>query len=423
MKEVLNVRDYIEVEALQKIQDKFSKATGLAAITVDFQGKPVTEKSSFCEFCIVIREDPQRRKMCHRCDAHGGLQAAITGEPHFYKCYVGIVDFAIPIMVSGNYLGAVLAGQVKLENGEDKKLDYIIDCNYDYTQDERLVKLYDTIPTISYEKIQAAADMIHNVANYIVGSQYTSKMQDELNKNNLELLEQISIRAELEKSLKEAELKALQAQINPHFLFNVLNTIGRLALMEQANKTEELIYSFADIMRYTLKKNASKFVTLNEELTHVSNYLSIQKIRLEDRLKYEINIDEKYNNVMCPFMTLQPIVENSINHVIEEKLSGGKIIISAVSQEDELILSVSDDGDGISKEMIDKILSGQIYNGKDNSGIGLYNVNKRLMFYSGNNRGLHIISEEGKGTTVQVRISTCNEKGLKETEMKGKTNV
>ena len=125
-------------------------------------------------------------------------------------------------------------------------------------------------------------------------------MQEELHNKNLELMEEVKLRSEVEAALKEADLKALQAQINPHFLFNVLNTIGRLALLENAEKTQEMIYAFSDMMRYTLKKENTNIVTLKEEVEHVRNYLSIQKMRLGERLDYSIHIDEDAEEVMCP---------------------------------------------------------------------------------------------------------------------------
>ena len=233
-------------------------------------------------------------------------------------------------------------------------------------------------------------------------------MQEELHNKNLELMEEVKLRSEVEAALKEADLKALQAQINPHFLFNVLNTIGRLALLENAEKTQEMIYAFSDMMRYTLKKENTNIVTLKEEVEHVRNYLSIQKMRLGERLDYSIHIDEDAEEVMCPFMTIQPFVENAINHAIEPHAAGGKVMITGEQDGDIVTVRIIDDGKGIAPELIEKILDGNYdpeAQGNDkNTGIGINNANKRLKYYYGPEFGIKINSEVGKGTEVMIKI-------------------
>ena len=99
---------------LQKIQDAFAESTGFAAITVDFRGKPITEYSNFSPFCKLVRNHPQFVEICYKCDAFGGLEAARKGTSHIYRCHAGLVDFAVPIMVKGQYLGSMMVGQVKV---------------------------------------------------------------------------------------------------------------------------------------------------------------------------------------------------------------------------------------------------------------------------------------------------------------------
>ena len=133
---------------------------------------------------------------------------------------------------------------------------------------------------------------------------------------------------ELESTTLQSELKFLKNQINPHFLFNVLNTIGRLAFFENAKMTEDVVYAFADMMRYILRKSRDPLSSLRDELTHVQNYLKIQKIRLGSRLQYSINISEAYYSVKLPFLSLTTLVENSIKYAVENKASGGMIEVN-----------------------------------------------------------------------------------------------
>ncbi len=406
MEESMKIGNYIDLGVLQNILDNFAKATGMSFVTVDYKGTPVTRYSGFTNFCSMLRSHDEYKAVCYQCDAHGGLQAAITGRPYIYRCHTGLVDFAVPIMVKGNYLGAILAGQVKVEENHRKSLNLITSMECDWKSNQELIDAYNDISQVPYDKVLSTAYTIHEISNYIVEKEYINIVKKKLSANQMKLLKEERKRSELEKSLKDAELKALYYQINPHFLFNALNTICRLAFLEKAERTEEIAYAFSDMMRYVLKKNNSQLVTIKDEIMHSKNYLKIQKIRLGDRLNYEINIPEKYDNIQCPFMILQPLIENSVKYVAEAKEDGGNIKINGYDDGKDLIIEIEDDGDGISEEKI----FGLVHNSKQNSirddSIGIHNVNKRLMYLLGDEYGLQIISENKykKGTIVRVKL-------------------
>ncbi|MDO4288468.1 MAG: PocR ligand-binding domain-containing protein [Eubacterium sp.] len=408
----MKITDIIDVDVLQKIQDSFSDATGFATITVDYKGNPITKYSNFSGYCTKVREDNRCLECCYRSDAHGGIESARSGKPSIYICHGGLVDLAVPIMVKGNYLGAIMSGQVRIDEEGMKNLPLgsvseLTDFSNNENSEE-LEELYDKTLVTSLKQVHAAADLLYTIANYLVEKQMIHIMQEELHNKNLELMEEVKLRSEVEAALKEADLKALQAQINPHFLFNVLNTIGRLALLENAEKTQEMIYAFSDMMRYTLKKENSNIVSLKEEIEHVKNYLSIQKMRLGDRLEYHIHLEEDAEETMCPFMTVQPFVENAINHAIEPNVAGGKITITAEMQNELTMIHIIDDGKGIKRELIDRILDGTYESspetGDKNTGIGINNANKRLQYYYGAEYGVAIESDLGHGTDVLIKI-------------------
>lgn len=407
MRVLLKITDIIDVEVLQKIQDSFSDATGFGAVTVDYKGNPITEYSNFSEYCNCVRKDSNNRDYCYQSDAHGGIESARSGKPSIYICHGGLVDLAVPIMVKGNYLGAIMAGQVKIDEEEMKRLPFGTSHELtDFSKHPEILDLYDKTLKTTLTQVRAAADLLYTIANYLVEKQMIHIIQEELHNKNLELMEEVKLRSEVEASLKEADLKALQAQINPHFLFNVLNTIGRLALLEGADKTQEMIYAFSDMMRYTLKKEKNNVVTLKEEMEHVQNYLSIQKMRLGNRLNYSVEVDEMAEDILCPFMTIQPFVENAIIHAIEPNAKGGSVRISADILKEIAILKIVDDGKGIPGDRIHKILDGTYEaDGREkNTGIGINNANKRLMYYYGVDYGVEIKSELEKGTEITIKI-------------------
>lgn len=410
MRVLLKITDIIDVEILQRIQDSFSEATGLAAVTVDYKGNPITEYSNFSDFCTYIRKDACNRDCCYQSDAHGGIESARSGKPSIYVCHGGLVDLAVPIMVKGNYLGAILAGQVRVDEDEMKALPLGTSHEMtDFSYDPKIRKLYDATLKTSLKQVVSSANLLYTIANYLVEKQMIHIIQEELHDKNLELMEEVKLRSEVESSLKEADLKALQAQINPHFLFNVLNTIGRLALLEGADKTQDMIYAFSDMMRYTLKKEKNKhnMVTLKEELGHVQNYLSIQKMRLGERLEYVIDIDQSSEDVFCPFMTVQPFVENAIIHAIEPNAKGGKVTITAKTVKDIVVLNIIDDGNGIPEQQVIKMLDGSYEaeeNNSNNTCIGINNANKRLIYYYGIEYGVDIKADLGQGTKITIKI-------------------
>lgn len=403
--EKLNLYDVIDIDILQEIQNHFSRATGLAAVTVDYTGTPITKYSNFTRFCNNVRKDPEMQNKCYLSDAHGGLEAIRTGKPYIYECPAGLVDFAVPIVVKGQHLGSIMAGQVKIKNGEWLKGRSILKNSTEWISNDEVIKSYRELSVISYEKIKASAYLMHLVANYIVEKGLISIYQEELNKKNTELLKAIETRLELEKALKSAELKILQSQLSPHFLFNVLNTIGRLALIENATKTEEMVYSFSEMLRYSLKKS-TQFVTLSEDIYYVEKYLKIQKTRFSDRLSYSIEVPKEILDFKVPFMTVQPFVENAINHGLGPKEEGGYIRVVGKILKDDIIIKILDNGIGMSKIELQAILE-NIFSDDfrtNSTGIGIKNVNDRLVNYFGEKYNIKIHSQEDKGTVVRITI-------------------
>lgn len=401
----LRLEDLISIDVLQKVQDNFSATVGISMIMVDAEGAPATQPSGFSGFCQSVRTSGVRREECFRCDDEGGRIAMATGAPSIYRCHAGLVDFAAPIIIRGQYLGAILAGQVHLRDTSEVAIEYISAPDDWWRQDDHLRALREKIPEISYQKLRSAAYTMFHLAAYLVEESYSKAVNDELNAESLRLMVESKRRIELEKLLREAELQALSYQVNPHFLFNVLNTIGRLALKEHATETETMLYAFADMMRYVLKKSRSQIVSFRNEIEHVQNYLNIQKVRMGDRLMFSLNVPERYNDVLCPFMVLHPIVENSIQYGIEPRETGGRIEIKARDDGKDMILEVIDDGEGISPDIIGVALAG-VADHHGRTSIGLHNIDSRLRHFFGADYRIKIENRraQGGGTWVQMRF-------------------
>ncbi len=206
-------------------------------------------------------------------------------------------------------------------------------------------------------------------------------------------------RIEKEKKLRMvSQLRALQARINPHFLFNALNTI-RYMVRKNPEKGYDLLFKLSVILRETLERN-DNFVKLKEEIDFVKAYLAIEKARFGERLEAIFNVDESVENIDIPSLVLQPIVENAVKHGFSPNVKKLKIEVSAYARFGILYLGVSDTGKGIKKEKIAEILNSD----EHSRSIGIRNVRERLENLYGDKFQFKIISKPGKGTKVIIGI-------------------
>jgi two-component system sensor histidine kinase YesM len=201
---------------------------------------------------------------------------------------------------------------------------------------------------------------------------------------------------------REAQLKALQAQINPHFLYNTLDTINWMAIRRKADDISFMLDSLAKYFRLSLNQGKD-VVSISDEINLAKAYLDIQKMRFINSFEAVFDIEEEVKQYSMPKLTLQPIIENALLHGIQNKESQkGIIIIQANKVGEDIYFRVKDDGIGMSNEKVQQLLACT----KENIGnsYGLYNVNQRLRLFSGESYGLIINSEEGKGTTIEIKV-------------------
>ncbi|NFL88094.1 histidine kinase [Clostridium botulinum] len=409
MKKILHLKDAIDINAFQKIQDDISNVTEMSIITVDYMGKCATKHSRCSDFCKLMRANETYYQLCERCDSRGGLEAARLEKPYIYKCHKGLIDFATPIIVDGQYLGSVMAGQVLVEDDSNVDLENIVNTenNFDSLEKEekeKLLEAYNKLPVVSFKRVQEVAQMMFHISNYIVEEAVSKMLQRELDEKKVKFAESEKMQAELEKEYKASQLKALQSQINPHFLFNVLNSISSLSIVENAPKTQEVIYNLSNMLRYTLKK-ANKIVSLEEEFDYINSYLNLQKVRFSDRLNYKVNIDKQFSNIRLPFMVIQTFVENSVVHGLETKEEGGYIKIFVEDADEYVIIHIEDNGTGIPREQL-KLMQEELQIRDDNNldKIGMNNANKRMAYYYGDEYKIEITSKIRIGTSVKITI-------------------
>ena len=208
-------------------------------------------------------------------------------------------------------------------------------------------------------------------------------------------------------TLRKTELKALQAQINPHFLYNTLDAIGWMCEEERSKDAVEMVNALARLFRISISKG-HELIPIGKEVEHARSYLMIQNFRYKNQFTYSFDIEEECLPYLCNKITLQPIIENAIYHGINRMVDEGEIRIRIYGEGDDIVFSVSDNGVGMSKEQCGSILKSEP---GDQTGIGIKNVNDRIKIYFGEEYGITIESEPDEGTCVSIRMPKVEEGG------------
>jgi nitrate/nitrite-specific signal transduction histidine kinase len=240
---------------------------------------------------------------------------------------------------------------------------------------------------------------------------FLARTFDRMRNNINNLISEIKNKAQLERELQEnkillqeSQFRSLQSQINPHFLFNTLNTLSKKAYLEGSEETSDLLVSVAGLLRYNLKR-IDRSVSLYEEVAVLRQYMDIQKARFTERIKLHMEIDEECLSIRIPALTLQPIIENAVIHAIEPREDGGVIWFRVMDEKDRITIEIEDDGMGMNEEKIKQILEECTVEMEGHStGIGFSNVVKRLRLFYGYDDVIKIRSSRGKGTKVILHI-------------------
>jgi len=204
--------------------------------------------------------------------------------------------------------------------------------------------------------------------------------------------------------LKDAELLALQTQINPHFLFNTLSAGMQLALSEEADRTSDFLDNLSAFIRYVLKP-PSRSVWVSDEIECVERYIWLLRLRFGDRYRFEVSADEEVRDLETPALLLQPLVENAVAHGLKDREAGGWVKVTARLVGGEAVLSVEDSGDGMSPEEVERVLrDGSEDEHLHECGIGLRNVIRRVILATNGLGRVELDSVVGRGTDVRIHL-------------------
>ena len=357
---------------------------------LDTNGDILLELIPSPNFCTDLCQK-RKNKVCddYMCQLENGYEGR-------FNCKYGLENILCPIIVQEETLGYIAGMQVYLKENEYKK--QMIDIHSfekRNTNLELIAKCIASIATVDSNKIKVQEQLCGEIAKNI-----SLDLYENINHSHGDL-ERLSIEKEmLEKKIIDLEAKNMSLAVNPHFLFNTLNCIARIAYFENSHTTEELIYCLSDLLRYNLKQD-NQLHTIDAEINNIEKYLYIQKARFKNRLEYNIDVPNEIKSYKILNMVIQPIVENSIVHGIAPKRDGGKVNIYAEKYSNEIIISIMDNGNGFPKDALLHIKQAD-----NKSGLGFRNTDRRLKKYYGEQYGLEVVKSDYSGSTVTITIPT-----------------
>ena len=253
------------------------------------------------------------------------------------------------------------------------------------------------------ESFESDAD--HFTYRPVGGTREVQELSDSFEHMVLRIQELMTTVREEEVNLRKTELKALQAQINPHFLYNTLDSIAWMCEQGRNADAVKMVHALALLFRISISRG-HELIPIAKELEHAESYLQIQMYRYKNQFTYTFDVDPDCLGYYCNKITLQPIIENSINHGLDLMVEEGRIDVRVRFDGDDIVFSVQDNGVGMGPEQLEAIMQ----NGPtDRTGIGIKNVNDRLKIYFGRNYGLSITSEPDVGTCVEIRMPRIRE--------------
>lgn len=376
--------DLDEIEALQT---SFKLLTGLNMVILDSRGVPLVGGEAFASCSQQCKE---RTMLLGKSHLHAPMHSTMVELDHdwavAYRCHCGLLELSYSLIGEEGNLGTILCGHFLLEGDLDPE------------------KVPADIPVLTQAQSDALCRYVGITGRKIVELVDNSNARHHLEGQQKTHADFMKRQRKLEEDLKAAELSALQYQVNPHFLFNSLNTIARVALIEGDKHTEKLVSALARLMRYSLYQVKST-VTLEEEVKTVTDYLMIQETRFQGRLSHRIDVEPPVLMAKMPCMILQPLVENACQHGLEPTKRGGIITIQGWLENGNVFLEVTDNGVGMSEEQQRSIFKLEdIHSTKEGKvgGIGMNNVLSRLQYHFGSDCAWDIHSVPNKGTTLQL---------------------
>jgi len=352
---------------------------------------------------LIIQGESESPECCLQCSEW--RQQQYVENVGIFSCPCGLIRIDASIIIEGKVLGKISFGPFVEESastGDEKR-------NCPHVNGHKEAFQCRKAPPLQPEKLLL---IIQAFSELLQGKIKEQQLQQQIEEQRESLIRSLKFQEELKNALNEANYRSLQSQVNPHFLFNSLNSLARMAMLEGAEQTEKLSYALARILRYILQ-NFKGTVTIAEEIKMLQDYLFIQQARFSDRLKIEFWIKDGIEEARIPCLVLQPLVENAVLHGIEPLEGEGVLKICGRLEKQKIVFEIWDNGVGIPPSKLKEISQLKINSsGRGHTtGLGLAHVHQRLRHYFGADYGLEIESRENEGTLVRINFPYIRQGG------------
>ena len=380
----------INTNVIEDILNRLGRTLNQSIKLIDHDGNCLISSSIQPSLCRILQE---------KCGGHcrRRLRKVISeipnsNNPEMFICCGRIASIITPIVSNNITSGFLKCGEFFLNSGDrEETYNYLKSTPNlaNILKNQEIDLLLDGINVDKKNAIHAAAIDTLSVARFIAEMSVTMARQQEEEKNRLAMLEAKMAETKLKQALQEADLKLLESQLNPHFLFNTLNTIEHIAYIDGAEQISTLVLSLGKLLRTALGKTRS-LIPINEEVDLLRSYLGIQKARFGPRLRDVFEVDPKALDCLIPGLTLQPLVENSIVHGIESSQGHCLLNVKIKRLRERLNIIIEDSGPGLADNLPE--------------GVGLRSIRARLAHYFGQEYSFEIKNGNERGVIAEINL-------------------
>lgn len=404
---------------LDEIQKIISDVTGLAFVTVDYRGEPVSEPTKFSNFCRKMRTDKNKRTLCKLSDASGSIIAATTKQTSIYFCPCGLLEVAIPIIINDKYLGGFIGGQVRCLDAPDSVMRLsknMIPGGANIPDTEiRAEKIKDVdisdLKIYSYKEIVSIAKLVELIINQLTKQELISGHNQKKNLTRISELEDKIKRLEYQNNSLKEKVDTLKRDNNLFFMRNTFNMISNLAVIEDASKTNGAVLRYLDFIESGLDIDGNK--TIRDEIRKVEKFIKLNKIRYSDRLDYNIKFEKDVLDINIPYSLILPFVYAGIYYTLntEDIDLMINISISKVGKDIEILIEDNGTGQAITElENVYKIYGG---NHEGNEIVkSIVDVQKFMTNTFGTEYRINTERIKGKGTKVYIKYPINFDEGF-----------
>ena len=404
---------------LDEIQKIISDVTGLAFVTVDYRGEPVSEPTKFSNFCRKMRTDKNKQTLCKLSDASGSIIAATTKQTSIYFCPCGLLEVAIPIIINDKYLGGFIGGQVRCLDAPDSVMRLsknMIPGGANIPDTEiRAEKTKDVdisdLKIYSYKEIVSIAKLVELIINQLTKQELISGHNQKKNLTRINELEDKIKRLEYQNNALKEKVDTLKRDNNLFFMRNTFNMISNLAVIEDASKTNGAVLRYLDFIESGLDIDENK--TIRDEIRKVEKFIKLNKIRYSDRLDYNIKFEKDVLDINIPYSLILPFVYAGIYYTLntEDIDLMINISISKVGKDIEILIEDNGTGQAITElENVYKIYGG---NHEGNEIVkSIVDVQKFMTDTFGTEYRINTERIKGKGTKVYIKYPINFDEGF-----------